>query len=77
MARGSGNALSLWLCANNKLEVDTANLEAAAAGSGLNEMFDKDHLPLANYYNVYAGMPQYLNVALTCALERSQPRRLH
>jgi hypothetical protein len=68
---GSGDALSLWLCANNKLEVDTAALEAAAAGSALNEVFDKDRPP-ANYYNVYAGA-RYLNAALTRTLNDRSP----
>ena len=54
------DALSLWLSANNKLEVDLP--EGASAG-----VFEKDR-PSANYYNVYAGA-QYLNAALTRALQ--------
>jgi hypothetical protein len=60
LGSGSRDALSLWLVANNKVEVDLP--EGASAG-----IFEKDR-PSANYYNVYAGA-QYLNAALTRSLE--------
>ena len=56
---GTRDALSLWLAANNKLEVDLP--EGASSG-----VFEKDR-PAASYYNVYAGA-QYLNAALTRVL---------
>ena len=57
---GANDALSLWLSANNKLEIDLP--EGASTG-----VFPPDR-PSANYYNVYAGA-KYLNPALTRALE--------
>ncbi len=57
---GTRDALSLWLVANNKLEVDLPE------GATVN-VFEKDR-PSAAYYNVYAGA-QYLNAALTRSLE--------
>jgi HEAT repeat protein len=57
---GTRDALSLWLSANNKVEVDLP--EGASPG-----VWDQSR-PSANYFNVYAGA-QYLNAALTRSLE--------
>jgi HEAT repeat protein len=59
LGAGSGDALALWLAANNKVEVDLpegATVAVFAQGR-----------PSANYFNVYAG-PQYLNAVLTRCL---------
>ncbi|HZK79748.1 MAG TPA: hypothetical protein VFC46_01745, partial [Humisphaera sp.] len=65
LGHGDRDALSLWLCANNKMEVDLP--EGAATG-----VFDKDRPPAA-YYNVYAGA-QYLNAGLVRSLGDHNPQ---
>lgn len=60
LGSGSRDALSLWLAANNKMEVDLP--EGGSTG-----VFDAGR-PSADYYNVYAGA-QYLNAALTRSLQ--------
>ena len=61
---GARDALSLWLAANNKLELDLPD------GATI-PFFDKER-PTADYFNVYAGA-QYLNAALTRSLEDHNP----
>lgn len=60
LGSGRGDALSLWLAANNKMEVDLP--EGASPG-----VFEKDR-PSAAYFNLYAGA-QYLNAVLSRSLE--------
>jgi hypothetical protein len=60
LGSGRSDALSLWLAANNKLEVD---LPEGATVS----VFDKNR-PAAAYFNLYAGA-QYLNAVLSRSLD--------